>query len=104
LVVTTSDHSKSNFNVQGTYSKFPSVSQASKLIEPDIEEEPGGGIPKIIPVDGGSITLFTDFICHDEKALVPHAEAFLKMVGELRGQIRREFKALSVSQVVLTPH
>ena len=104
MIVTTFDHSKNNFNIQGTYSKLPSVSQTSKLIEPDIEEESKGGIPKIIPVDGGSITLFTGFIYHNEKALSPHAEAFLKMVGELRGQIRREFKALSVSQIVLTPH
>lgn len=71
----------------------------SFMIEPDIKEELEKGILKIIPIDEGSITLFTDFIYHNEKALSPPAEAFLKMVGELRGQIRREFKALSVSQM-----
>ncbi len=71
----------------------------SFMIEPDIKEELEKGILKVIPIDEGSITLFTDFIYHNEKVLSPPAEAFLKMVGELRGQIRREFKALSVSQM-----
>jgi DNA-binding transcriptional LysR family regulator len=69
----------------------------SFMIEPDIKKELEEGILKIIPIDEGNITLFTDFIYHNEKALSPPAEAFLKMVGELRGQIRREFKALSAS-------
>ena len=69
----------------------------SFMIEPDIKEELEKGILKIIPIDEGNIILFTDFIYHNEKSLSPPAEAFLKMVGELRGQIRREFKALSVS-------
>jgi DNA-binding transcriptional LysR family regulator len=76
----------------------------SFMIEPDIKKELEEGILKIIPIDEGNITLFTDFIYHNEKALSPPAEAFLKMVGELRGQIRREFKALSVSQSVPVPH
>jgi len=76
----------------------------SFMIEPDIKEELEKGILKIIPIDEGSITLFTDFIYHNEKSLPPAAEAFLKMVGELRGQIRREFKALSVSQIAPIPH
>jgi DNA-binding transcriptional LysR family regulator len=76
----------------------------SFMIEPDIMEELEKGILKIIPVDEGSITLFTDFIYHTEKSLSPPAEAFLKMVGELRGQIRKEFKALSVSQIGPVPH
>lgn len=57
------------------------MSQASKLIERDIKKELGEGILKIIPVDEGNITLFTDFIYHSEKALSPPAGAFLKMVG-----------------------
>jgi DNA-binding transcriptional LysR family regulator len=69
----------------------------SFMIEPDIKEELEKGILKIIPTNEGNIILFTDFIYHNEKSLSPPAEAFLKMVGELRGQIRREFKALSVS-------
>ena len=69
----------------------------SFMIEPDIKEELEKGILKVIPIDEGNIILFTDFIYHNEKSLSPPAEAFLKMVGELRGQIRREFKALSVS-------
>ncbi len=76
----------------------------SFMIEPDITEELEKGILKIISIDEGSITLFTDFIYHNEKSLSPPAEAFLKMVVELRDQIRREFKALSVSQSAPTPH
>jgi DNA-binding transcriptional LysR family regulator len=76
----------------------------SFMIEPDIKKELQEGILKIIPIDEGNITLFTDFIYHNEKALSPPAEAFLKMVGELRPQIRREFKALSASQSVSIPH
>jgi len=69
----------------------------SFMIEPDIKDQLEKGILKVIPIDEGNIILFTDFIYHNEKSLSPPAEAFLKMVGELRGQIRREFKALSVS-------
>jgi DNA-binding transcriptional LysR family regulator len=76
----------------------------SFMIEPDVKVELEKGILKIIPIDEGNITLFTDFIYHNEKSLSPAAEAFLKMVEELRGQIRREFKALSVSQSVPTFH
>ena len=76
----------------------------SFMIEPDIKKELEEGILKIIPIDEGNITLFTDFIYHNEKALSPPAEAFLKMVGELRPQIRREFKALSASQSVPITH
>jgi DNA-binding transcriptional LysR family regulator len=70
----------------------------SFMIEPDIKEELERGTLKVIPLDEGNIILFTDFIYHNEKFLSPPAEAFLKMVGELRDQIRREFKALSPSQ------
>jgi DNA-binding transcriptional LysR family regulator len=76
----------------------------SFMFEPDIEEELEKGTLKIIPTDEGNIILFTDFIYHNEKSLSPPAEAFLKMVGELRPQIRREFKALSASQSVSIPH
>jgi DNA-binding transcriptional LysR family regulator len=76
----------------------------SFMIEPDIKEELEKGILKVIPIEEGNIFLFTDFIYHNEKSLSPPAEAFLKMVGELRGQIRREFKALSTSPIVPIPH
>jgi DNA-binding transcriptional LysR family regulator len=76
----------------------------SFMIEPDIKEELEKGILKIVPVDEGSITLFTDFIHHTEKSLSPPAEAFLKMVDELKGQLKRDFKALSASQSVPIPH
>jgi DNA-binding transcriptional LysR family regulator len=76
----------------------------SFMIEPDIKEELEKGILKIIPIEEGNIVLFTDFIYHNEKSLSPPAEAFLKMVGELREQIRREFKALSASPIVSIPH
>lgn len=69
----------------------------SFMIEPDIQEELKNGILKIIPIDEGNIVLFTEFIYSSEKPLSPPAEAFLKMVGELKGQIRREFRALTTS-------
>jgi DNA-binding transcriptional LysR family regulator len=76
----------------------------SFMIEPDTKEELEKGILKIIPIDEGNIILFTDMIYHNEKSLSPPAQAFLKMVEELKGPIRKEFKALSVSQIAPTPH
>ncbi len=76
----------------------------SFMIEPDILEELEKGILNIIPVDEGNIFLFTDIIYNDAKSLSPPAEAFLKMLDELKGQLRKEFKALSVLQIAPTPN
>jgi DNA-binding transcriptional LysR family regulator len=75
----------------------------SFMFEPDIKEELEKGILKIIPIDEGNIILFTDIISYNEKSLSPPAEAFLKMVGELRGQMKREFKAELASQIFPFP-
>jgi len=76
----------------------------SFMFEPDIKEELEKGILKVIPIDEGNIMLFTDIISYDEKSLSPPAEAFLKMVGELGGQMKREFKAELASQIFPFPH
>jgi DNA-binding transcriptional LysR family regulator len=76
----------------------------SFMNEHDIKEELEKGILKVIPIDEGNIILFSDIIYHTEKPLSPSAEAFLKMVERLRGQIRREFKALSASLIAPIPH
>jgi DNA-binding transcriptional LysR family regulator len=75
----------------------------SFMIEADIMQELEKEILKIIPIDEGNIILFTDMIYNSEKPLSPPAEAFLKMLEELKGQIRKEFKALSVLQIMPTP-
>jgi DNA-binding transcriptional LysR family regulator len=75
----------------------------SFMFEPDIKEELEKGILKVIPIDEGNIILFTDIISYNEKSLSPPAEAFLKMVGELRGQMKREFKAELASQIFPFP-
>ena len=75
----------------------------SFMFEPDIKEELEKGILKVIPIDEGNIILFTDIISYNEKSLSPPAEAFLKMVGELGGQMKREFKAELASQIFPFP-
>jgi DNA-binding transcriptional LysR family regulator len=75
----------------------------SFMFEPDIKEELEKGILKVIPIDEGNIILFTDIISYNEKSLSPPAEAFLKMVGELSGQMKREFKAELASQIFAFP-
>jgi DNA-binding transcriptional LysR family regulator len=59
----------------------------SFMFEPDIKEELEKGTLKVIPVEEGNIIFFTDIIYHSEKSLSPPAQAFLKMVEELKGEI-----------------
>jgi len=56
----------------------------SFMFEPDIKEELDRGSLKVIPIEEGNIIFFTDVIYHGEKSLSPPAQAFLKMVGELK--------------------
>ena len=58
----------------------------SFMFEPDIKEELGKETLKVISIEEGNITFFTDIIYHTEKALSPPAQAFLKMVEELKGE------------------
>jgi hypothetical protein len=55
------------------------------MFKPDIQEELEKGTLKVIPVEEGNIIFFTDIIYHSEKSLSPPAQAFLKMVEELKG-------------------
>ena len=59
----------------------------SFMFEPDIKEELEKGTLKVIPVEEGNIIFFTDLIYHSEKSLSPSAQAFLKMVEELKGEM-----------------
>ncbi len=59
----------------------------SFMFEPDIKEELEKGTLKVIPIEEGNIIFFTDVIYHSEKSLSPPAQAFMKMVEELK----REF-------------
>lgn len=59
----------------------------SFMFEPDIKEELGKGTLKIIPVEEGNIIFFADIIYHSEKSLSPPAQAFLKMLEELKGEL-----------------
>ena len=56
----------------------------SFMFEPDIKEELDRGTLKVIPIEEGNIIFFTDVIYRGEKPLSPPAQAFLKMVGELK--------------------
>ena len=58
----------------------------SFMFEPDIKEELDKETLKVISIEEGNITFFTDIIYHTEKALSPPAQAFLKMVEELKGE------------------
>ena len=58
----------------------------SFMFEPDIKEELDKKTLKVISIEEGNITFFTDIIYHTEKALSPPAQAFLKMVEELKGE------------------
>ena len=58
----------------------------SFMFEPDIKEELEKGSLKVIPVEEGNIIFFTDIVYHSEKSLSPPAQAFLKMVEELKGK------------------
>ena len=57
----------------------------SFMFEPDIKEELEKGALKVIPIEEGNIIFFTDLIYDSEKSLSPPAQAFLKMVEELKG-------------------
>lgn len=59
----------------------------SFMFEPDIKEELEKGALKVIPIEEGNIIFFTDIIYHSEKSLSPPAQAFLKMVKELREEL-----------------
>jgi DNA-binding transcriptional LysR family regulator len=59
----------------------------SFMFEPDIKEELQRGTLRVIPIEEGNIIFFTDIIYHTEKSLSPPAQAFLKMVEELKGEI-----------------
>ncbi len=59
----------------------------SFMFKPDIQEELEKGTLKVIPVEEGNIIFFTDIIYHSEKSPSPPAQAFLKMVEELKGEI-----------------
>jgi len=59
----------------------------SFMFEPDIKEELEKEALKVIPIEEGNIIFFTDIIYHGEKSLSPPAQAFLKMVEELKGEL-----------------
>jgi len=59
----------------------------SFMFEPDIKDELEKGTLRVIPLEEGNIIFFTDVIYHSEKSLSPPAQAFMKMVEELK----REF-------------
>jgi DNA-binding transcriptional LysR family regulator len=56
----------------------------SFMFEPDIKEELEKEALKVIPVEEGNIIFFTDLIYDSEKSLSPPAQAFTKMVDELK--------------------
>ena len=56
----------------------------SFMFEPDIKEELEKGALKVIPVEEGNILFFTDLIYDSAKPLSPPAQAFTKMVEELK--------------------
>jgi len=59
----------------------------SFMFEPDIKEELEKGTLKVIRVEEGNIIFFTDIVYHGEEPLSPPAQAFLKMVAELKGKL-----------------
>jgi len=65
----------------------------SFMFEPDIKEELEKGTLKVIPIEEGNIIFFTDIIYHSETSLSSPAQAFLKIVEELRDQFKGELRA-----------
>jgi len=59
----------------------------SFMFEPDIKEELEKGALRVIPIEEGNIIFFTDLIYDGEKSLSPPAQAFTKMVQELKGTL-----------------
>ncbi|MGO8989687.1 MAG: LysR substrate-binding domain-containing protein [bacterium] len=64
----------------------------SFMFEPDIKEELETGILKVIPIEEGNITFFTEIVYHSEQPLSPPAQALLKIVEESRGQFKGEVR------------
>ena len=62
----------------------------SFMFEPDIKEELEKGLLKVIPIEEGNVSFFTDIVYHAEQPLSPPAQAFLRIVEELKGQLRGE--------------
>lgn len=59
----------------------------SFMFEPDIKEELDKRFLNVIPIEEGNIIFFTDLIYDSEKSLSPPAQAFTKMVQELKGTL-----------------
>jgi DNA-binding transcriptional LysR family regulator len=59
----------------------------SFIFEPDIKKELDEGILKIIPVEEGNVFFYTDIFFLNKTSLSPPAQAFLKMVGELKKEL-----------------
>lgn len=64
----------------------------SFMFEPDIKEELEKGLLKVIPIEEGNVVFFTDIVYHSEQPLSPPAQAFLRIVEELKGQFKRELR------------
>ncbi|HXX36204.1 MAG TPA: LysR family transcriptional regulator [Thermodesulfobacteriota bacterium] len=65
----------------------------SFMFEPDIKEELEKGLLKVIPIEEGNVSFFTDIVYHAEQPLSPPAQAFLRIVEELKGQLRGELRS-----------
>lgn len=72
----------------------------SFMFELDIKEELERGILRVIPIEEGNIIFFTDIIYHSEISLSPPAQAFLKMVKELKTEIKEQFHAELVTPLI----
>ena len=64
----------------------------SFMFEPDIKEELEKGFLKVIPIEEGNISFLTDIVYHAEQPLSPPAQALLRIVEELKGQLRGELR------------
>ncbi len=64
----------------------------SFMFEPDIKEELEKGILKVVPIEEGNIIFFADIIYQNEQPLSPPAQAFLKIVEELKDQFKGDLK------------
>ena len=62
------------------------------MFEPDIKEELERGILKAVPIEEGIIIFFADIIYQNEQPLSPPAQAFLKIVEELKDQFKGDLK------------
>lgn len=64
----------------------------SFMFEPDIKEELEKGLLKVIPIEEGNVTFFTDIVYHSEQPLSPPAQALLKIVEESKDQFKKELR------------